>query len=37
MDTEVFDMNDIDIAWCPGCGNYPDSQNAQAGVGPAEN
>ncbi len=23
MDTEVFDMNDIDIAWCPGCGNYP--------------
>ena len=23
MDTKVFDMNDIDIAWCPGCGNYP--------------
>ena len=23
MDTQVFDMNDIDIAWCPGCGNYP--------------
>lgn len=23
MDTKVFDMNDIDIAWCPGCGNFP--------------
>ena len=23
MDTHVFDMNDIDIAWCPGCGNFP--------------
>jgi len=23
MDTEVFDMGDIDIAWCPGCGNFP--------------
>ena len=23
MDTKVFDMSDIDIAWCPGCGNYP--------------
>jgi 2-oxoglutarate ferredoxin oxidoreductase subunit beta len=23
VDTEVFDMNDIDIAWCPGCGNFP--------------
>jgi 2-oxoglutarate ferredoxin oxidoreductase subunit beta len=23
VDTKVFDMNDIDIAWCPGCGNYP--------------
>jgi 2-oxoglutarate ferredoxin oxidoreductase subunit beta len=22
MDAEVFDMNDIDIAWCPGCGNF---------------
>ncbi|TET64350.1 2-oxoacid ferredoxin oxidoreductase [Candidatus Aerophobetes bacterium] len=22
MDTEVFDMGDIDIAWCPGCGNF---------------
>jgi 2-oxoglutarate ferredoxin oxidoreductase subunit beta len=22
VDTEVFDMNDIDIAWCPGCGNF---------------
>ena len=23
MDTEVFDMGDIDIAWCAGCGNFP--------------
>jgi len=23
MSTEVFDMTDIDIAWCPGCGNFP--------------
>ncbi|MHC4570595.1 MAG: thiamine pyrophosphate-dependent enzyme [Planctomycetota bacterium] len=23
MDTKVFDMGDIDIAWCPGCGNFP--------------
>ena len=23
MNTKVFDMNDIDIAWCPGCGNFP--------------
>jgi 2-oxoglutarate ferredoxin oxidoreductase subunit beta len=23
MDTQVFDMGDIDIAWCPGCGNFP--------------
>ena len=23
MDAEIFDMNDIDIAWCPGCGNFP--------------
>ena len=23
MDTSVFDMDDIDIAWCPGCGNFP--------------
>jgi len=23
MDAKVFDMGDIDIAWCPGCGNYP--------------
>ncbi len=22
MDTKVFDMGDIDIAWCPGCGNF---------------
>jgi len=22
MDKEIFDMNDIDIAWCPGCGNF---------------
>ncbi len=22
MDTNVFDMGDIDIAWCPGCGDY---------------
>ncbi len=23
MDAQIFDMNDIDIAWCPGCGNFP--------------
>jgi 2-oxoglutarate ferredoxin oxidoreductase subunit beta len=23
MDTHIFDMGDIDIAWCPGCGNFP--------------
>ncbi len=23
MDANVFDMGDIDIAWCPGCGNFP--------------
>ncbi|MBP7052339.1 MAG: 2-oxoacid ferredoxin oxidoreductase [Phycisphaerae bacterium] len=23
MDANAFDMGDIDIAWCPGCGNYP--------------
>jgi 2-oxoglutarate ferredoxin oxidoreductase subunit beta len=22
MDAKVFDMGNIDIAWCPGCGNY---------------
>ncbi len=22
MDTQIFDMGDIDIAWCPGCGNF---------------
>lgn len=22
MDTNIFDMGDIDIAWCPGCGNF---------------
>lgn len=22
MDAEMFDMGDIDIAWCPGCGNF---------------
>jgi 2-oxoglutarate ferredoxin oxidoreductase subunit beta len=23
MDAKLFDMVDIDIAWCPGCGNFP--------------
>jgi len=23
MDAKVFEMGPIDIAWCPGCGNYP--------------
>lgn len=23
MDTQIFDMGDIDIAWCLGCGNFP--------------
>ncbi len=23
MDAEIFDMGEIDIAWCPGCGNFP--------------
>ena len=22
MDTHIFDMANVDIAWCPGCGNY---------------
>jgi 2-oxoglutarate ferredoxin oxidoreductase subunit beta len=22
MNTQIFDMDNIDIAWCPGCGNY---------------
>jgi 2-oxoglutarate/2-oxoacid ferredoxin oxidoreductase subunit beta len=22
MDKSIYDMGDIDIAWCPGCGNY---------------
>jgi 2-oxoglutarate ferredoxin oxidoreductase subunit beta len=22
MDKEIFDLGDIDIAWCPGCGNF---------------
>lgn len=22
MNAEIFDMGDIDIAWCPGCGNF---------------
>lgn len=22
MNTQVYDMGDIDIAWCPGCGNH---------------
>ncbi len=23
MDKKIFDREDIDIAWCPGCGNFP--------------
>jgi len=23
MDTQIFDMANIDIAWCSGCGNFP--------------
>ena len=23
MDTQIFGMANLDIAWCPGCGNYP--------------
>jgi 2-oxoglutarate ferredoxin oxidoreductase subunit beta len=23
MDAQIYEMGDIDIAWCPGCGNYP--------------
>ena len=22
MDTQIYDMGKIDIAWCPGCGNF---------------
>lgn len=22
METTIYDVNDIDIAWCPGCGNF---------------
>ena len=23
MEAQLFDMDNIDIAWCPGCGNFP--------------
>jgi len=23
MEAKVFDMGELDIAWCPGCGNFP--------------
>ncbi|MEN6575827.1 MAG: thiamine pyrophosphate-dependent enzyme [Phycisphaerales bacterium] len=23
MEAKLFDMDDVDIAWCPGCGNFP--------------
>jgi 2-oxoglutarate ferredoxin oxidoreductase subunit beta len=23
MEAKAFDMGEIDVAWCPGCGNYP--------------
>jgi len=23
MDAKVFNMSDVDVAWCPGCGNFP--------------
>lgn len=23
MDAKIFDIGDADIAWCPGCGNFP--------------
>ncbi len=23
MDPKIFDMPDADVAWCPGCGNFP--------------
>ena len=23
MEAQFFDMDNIDIAWCPGCGNFP--------------
>ena len=23
MDAQIYEMTDIDIAWCPGCGNFP--------------
>ncbi|MHC4580738.1 MAG: 2-oxoacid ferredoxin oxidoreductase, partial [Planctomycetota bacterium] len=22
VDTQIFDMGEVDIAWCPGCGNF---------------
>ena len=22
MEPDIFDMGEIDIAWCPGCGNF---------------
>ena len=22
MESQIFEMGDIDIAWCPGCGNF---------------
>ncbi|MBL7153998.1 MAG: 2-oxoacid ferredoxin oxidoreductase [Phycisphaerae bacterium] len=23
MDSQTYDMGEVDIAWCPGCGNFP--------------
>jgi 2-oxoglutarate ferredoxin oxidoreductase subunit beta len=23
MDASIYDMSEIDVAWCPGCGNFP--------------
>jgi 2-oxoglutarate ferredoxin oxidoreductase subunit beta len=41
MNTDVFDMGSIDIAWCPGCGNFAILETVQdtlvnAGLSPGE-
>jgi 2-oxoglutarate ferredoxin oxidoreductase subunit beta len=41
MNTQIYDMGDIDIAWCPGCGNYSILKTlkmalAELGIGPQE-
>jgi len=32
MDLSTFDMGPVDIAWCPGCGNFPILKALKAGL-----